>query len=251
VFWGYPQHHWLGGHGPVRWLLGLPRPLGAWSALAAARLGRARGQERWERLGYLRSGVSPEGVYLALRGFFAPAQIARLLDGEQAELERRIRSLVCDQPAEAGAADLAVSFNRLEFGRYLHDQLLRDTDVFAMAHSIEVRVPYLDHEVVEAMALVPARRRLATGLNKPVLCRAVGDPLVLELGRVRKRGFTLPLDRWMREHAGLLEGIAGTSGRLDPDAVRGLWREFRADRLHWSRAWALVVLGNGYAGRLG
>jgi asparagine synthase (glutamine-hydrolysing) len=249
VFWGYPQHHWLGGQGPIRWLLALPPLLGAWSAAVAAGFGRARGQERWERLGYLRSGASPETVYLALRGFFAPAQIARLLGGEQSELERRIKSLVCDQPMEAGDANLAVSFNRLEFGRYLHDQLLRDTDVFGMAHSIEIRVPYLDHEVVEAMALVPARCRVEAGLNKPVLCRAVGDPLVLELGRARKRGFTLPLDRWMREHAGLLEEIAGTTVRLDRDAVRGLWREFRAGRLHWSRAWALVVLGN--AGRLG
>jgi hypothetical protein len=82
------------------------------------------------------------------------------------------------------------------------------------------------------------------GLNKPVLCRAVGDPLVLELGRAPKRGFTLPLDRWMRQHAGLLEDLATATARLDRGAVRGLWQEFRAGRLHWSRAWALVVLGS-------
>lgn len=246
VFWGYPQHRWL--RGPVGWLLGLPEPLSAGGAAALAGLGRVRGREQWERLGYLRSGASPERVYLALRGFFAPAQIARLLGGEQAELERRVTSLVGDHPGATAEADLAASFNRLEFGRYLHDQLLRDTDVFGMAHSIEVRVPYLDHEVVETMARVPARRRVEAGLNKPVLCRAVGDPLVLELARGRKRGFTLPLDRWMRQHAGSLEEVALATDRLDREAVRGLWREFRAGRLHWSRAWALVVLGAKRAG---
>lgn len=251
VFWGYPQHRWLGAHGPVESLRRLPRALGAATTAAAAKLGRVGGQERWERLDYLRTEASPERVYLALRGFFAPAQIARLLDAEQAELERRIASLVGDQLAPAEGESLAVAFHRLEFGRYLHDQLLRDTDVFGMTHSIEVRVPYLDHEILEAMAAVPPRCRLEAGLNKPVLCRAVDDPLVLELGRSRKRGFTLPLTRWMQEHAGRLEEIATTTTRFDPGTVQALWRGFRAGRLHWSRAWALVVLGSGHAGRVG
>ena len=40
-------------------------------------------------------------------------------------------------------------FQTIEMRRYLHDQLLRDADVFGMACSLEIRVPYLDHEVVE------------------------------------------------------------------------------------------------------
>ena len=61
-------------------------------------------------------------------------------------------------PAEYLAAG-GPAFRQLEIERYLHDQLLRDTDVFSMAHSIEVRVPYLDHVLLE-QASWPVPNRL-------------------------------------------------------------------------------------------
>lgn len=243
VFWGYPQHRRLRG-GPLGWLPALPPPIRILGAAAAEVAGTLGGREPWQRLGYLRQSAAPERLYLALRGFFAPAQIARLLDAERKEIDGRIAGLVAGGGTDgAGAERPDLAFDRYQFGRYLHDQLLRDTDVFGMAHAVEVRVPYLDHGVVERVAAVPASDRLERGLNKPLLCRAVEDPLVLELGRCRKRGFTFPMARWMQAHADRLEEIALGAGPLAREPVRALWRGFRAGRLHWSRAWALTVLG--------
>ena len=58
----------------------------------------------------------------------------------------------------------ANAFNHLEMKRYMHDQLLRDTDVFSMANSIEARVPYLDHLVVERAA---GRSAMQAGAREP------------------------------------------------------------------------------------
>jgi asparagine synthase (glutamine-hydrolysing) len=245
VFLGYPHHRRLRRDGPFARLLGLPSGPRAACVSAAVAAGVVRGREQWERLGYLQPAPSAGRVYLALRGFFAPSQVARLLGLDRREVERRVADLVGGaEPVPAtGAHGLVGVFAPLEFARYLHDQLLRDTDVFAMAHSIEARVPYLDHEIVELAAATPPARRLEAGLNKPLLCRAVGDPLVMALGRRPKRGFTFPLAHWMRTHGDSLAELALSAGRLERRTARAFWQRFRAGRLHWSRAWALTVLG--------
>ena len=135
------------------------------------------------------------------------------------------------------------SFNSLEMQRYLHDQLLRDADVFGMTHSVEVRVPYLDHTVVEAVRRIPAAKKIHPRENKPVLVHALSDTIVRQASRKPKRGFTVPMQSWMQQYADELQPIAEQATDLDRAAVRQLWQEFRNGRLHWSRAWALVVLG--------
>ena len=131
--------------------------------------------------------------------------------------------------------------NYIEVKRYLHDQLLRDTDVFSMAHSIEARVPYLDHVLVERLWSVAPSLKLDHAVNKPLLVRAVDDPLLLRAGSRPKNGFVFPMARWMRTCAPELREIAD-SGALDRSAVRQCWNDFSAGRLHWSRAWSLAVV---------
>src|SRR5207245_8421236 len=124
-------------------------------------------------------------------------------------------------------SDGAGAFNYLEYKRYLHDQLLRDTDAFSMAHSIEVRVPFLDHPVVEYLASLPPARKKSNGINKPLLVGAVDDPLLLKAGAAKKRGFSFPMGHWMKASAGDLEDMAVSGGMLNPRAVRALWSESR------------------------
>ncbi len=179
-------------------------------------------------------------MYLTMRGFFAPAQVARLMDLTRAELDEAVEehfgSLLADRQLDATA------INYLEMKRYLHDQLLRDTDVFSMAHSIEARVPYLDHVLVERLWNTAPSLKLSKGLNKPLLVDAIDDPAVLAAGSRPKRGFTFPMARWMKTCAPELREIAET-GSLGKKAVRECWNDFSAGKMHWSRAWALTVLG--------
>lgn len=183
-------------------------------------------------------------LYATIRGFFAPEQAGRLLGLGSSEVaavaQRHLANLRRGIPD--GVAD-ANAFNYIELKRYMHDQLLRDTDVFSMANSIEVRVPYLDHLVVERAARAVSSLKLANGMNKPLLVRAIGEPLVREAAGRRKRGFTLPFQQWIRESSDELEGISLQSGCLQKAGVQQCWKAFREGRLHWSRAWALAVLG--------
>src|SRR5438552_8722687 len=111
---------------------------------------------------------------------------------------------------QAGSHDSgdAHSFNYVEVKRYLHDQLLRDSDVFSMAHSIELRVPLLHQPVVEAAASASSLQKRQNGIKKPLLVGAVGDPMVREMATRPKRGFSFPMQPWMRSHAGALEEMA-------------------------------------------
>lgn len=250
VFWGYKHYRWLIRFGTaVRCFSGLPAYLRNTILRTAAAYGRHLGRDRWARLSFLENRVSGGSLYGALRGFFAPEQVSRLiglgLPEVTAVAEKYLASSEragSEHAIPAGAAD-ANAFNHLELKRYMHDQLLRDTDVFSMAHSIEARVPYLDHLVVERAARVLSAMKLQQGTNKPLLVNAIREPLVRDAAAARKRGFTFPFAKWMRETADQLEGIALQSGSLEKAGVHQCWKNFREGHLHWSRAWALAVLG--------
>jgi asparagine synthase (glutamine-hydrolysing) len=237
VFWGYRHYRWLAHTGM---LAAIPAPLRRLVARGGYQWGRLLGRDRWMRTDYLRGDASNEQLYLAMRGFFAPSQAARLLGIGRAEMDATIEEQFGDPLAERQPAQRGVNY--IEVKRYLHDQLLRDTDVFSMAHSIEARVPYLDHVLVERLWRVAPSLKLHHAVNKPLLVRAVDDPLLLQAGSRPKNGFVFPMARWMRTCAPELREIAD-SGALDRGAVRQCWNDFSAGRLHWSRAWSLAVLG--------
>ena len=242
VFWGYKHYRWLRfGHFANR----CPAPVRRLAAEAGYRWGRLRGRDNWMRTAWLKSGGSSARVYLTMRGFFAPDRVARLMDMSQAELDAAVEEHF--GALGAGEDVSATSINYIEMKRYLHDQLLRDTDVFSMAHSIEARVPYLDHVLVErlwntAPALKLGETKLDQAMNKPLLVQAIGDASVREAGARPKRGFTFPMARWMKTAAPEMQEIAET-GSLVRSAVRECWGDFSEGRMHWSRAWALTVLG--------
>lgn len=240
LFWGYPHYHRLGApEGALARLLRMPPLMRSALAHGMATYGTLSGQERFQRAELLSSEVTAAALYRLVRGFFAPRQVARLLDATEEEINRIAVSIL--ENATAGSP--AEQLNALELRHYLHNQLLRDTDVFSMAHSIEVRVPLLDHRVVEA-AMASSQPRVAGNRNKPVLADAVGDSRVQDLARLKKRGFTFPFAKWMRHHAAELEQLAPQNSILNPKATARLWHNFRSGRLHWSRAWALTAMGS-------
>jgi asparagine synthase (glutamine-hydrolysing) len=240
IFGGYKHYRWLARYGnSIRRFAALPGFLRRAVLAAAAGYGRARGKENWMRFSSLANGVSNAGLYMALRGFFAPDQVRALLDVQDRDVrDASAEYLGGAEPVFSGA------FRRMEMRRYLHDQLLRDTDGFSMAHSIEVRVPFLDHKVVECAAGISLPAMNGHG-NKPLLTEAVGEPAVFEAARRPKRGFAFPIAKWMRMHSPEFREMALAGGCLNRRTIGHLWNEFEHDRLHWSRAWMLVVIGAG------
>jgi asparagine synthase (glutamine-hydrolysing) len=143
----------------------------------------------------------------------------------------------------------------LESRFYLSNMLLRDADVFGMAHGLEIRVPLLDRRVVDAaLAFAPpafdwGRRRV----GKPWLVAALDGRIPPEVLGRSKRGFSLPQARWMRgplreAFEARVDAVAG-SGQLEPHAVRAIWERFlrEPDGPAWSRAWLLGVVGQWLA----
>lgn len=139
----------------------------------------------------------------------------------------------------------------LEQSLFLGERLLRDTDSASMASSLEVRVPLLDHEVVEAAdALDDAARFSPLGQKRILRDAALGD-LDPSLFDRPKSGFVLPIDAWARDSVKEEMDDAFNDDRfcqaagLEPRVVRDLWNAFvsRAPGVYWSRVWALYVLG--------
>ena len=249
VFLGYPHYRRLGlPGGALRRYAEAPGWLRRWIERGAVRYGAWKGEERFQRFAWLREFPLSAGLYLLVRGFFPPEQAAALLGVAPAEVTEPVAASFAALGQGAAPAGVLEGVHYFETKRYLHDQLLRDADVFSMAHSLELRVPLLDHALVERCCRIPAAARLSAEVNKPQLLQAAGHPALEAAARRPKRGFTFPFAVWMRRHSEVLEQQALAGPALEPGAVRACWRQFRQGRLHWSRAWATTVVGALTAG---
>ena len=133
---------------------------------------------------------------------------------------------------------------------YMHDVLLRDTDQMSMAHALEVRVPLLDHKLVEYLMGLPDEHKVSNGTPKRLLVESLDGLLPETIVHRPKRGFTLPFDPWMRgelrsfcEERLNPERIAAR-GVFRPQQVQKLWQSFLSGsaQVSWSRMWVMVVL---------
>jgi len=129
---------------------------------------------------------------------------------------------------------------------YLPDDILTKVDRASMAHSLEVRVPILDHEAVEFAGRLPVRMKLRGRVHKYLLKEVARDRVPPEVLDRPKQGFEVPLKRWFRaELLPLAESLAereAIRSWFRPDAVRSLVREHRLGlRDHSVALWTLLV----------
>ena len=141
----------------------------------------------------------------------------------------------------------------LELRAYMHNQLLRDSDVMSMAHSLELRVPFLDHPLVELLSRIPPKfKRSPADAPKHLLVSSVPAKLPPEIWQRPKRGFTLPYPVWLRNELRPMaeEAMVSEQSPLRPfcrmDLLQQLWDGFLDDRVHWSRVWCAVVFARWY-----
>lgn len=127
---------------------------------------------------------------------------------------------------------------------YMDPMLLRDSDQMSMAVSLELRVPFLDHRLVEFALSVP--ERFKRGGVKRLLVDAFAEDLPREVWERPRQGFVLPMDDWMRGPLKEFsrEGLESAKRRLEAKWVDGVTVRFERGELHWTRLWQLVVLGH-------
>jgi asparagine synthase (glutamine-hydrolysing) len=135
-----------------------------------------------------------------------------------------------------------------ELTGYMRRMLLRDADQMSMAVSLELRVPFLDHELVEYVLGLPEAAKKRYPDPKGLLVEACRDLLPATVYQRPKAGFVLPMKVWMRGPLASFvdEGLRETTARqlLPEDFVRNTTAGFRDGSVHWTRLWSIVVLGH-------
>lgn len=136
----------------------------------------------------------------------------------------------------------------LDLKTYLPGDILTKVDRASMAHGLEVRVPLLDHPLVEWTAGLPDRFKMKNGDGKHVLKMASATYLPSEILRRPKMGFAVPIAKWfrgpLRERVGsAIEGeLLNDSGLFDRSALREIARVHMTGRRDHSAAlWALLM----------
>lgn len=136
-----------------------------------------------------------------------------------------------------------------DFTTRLPEHSLMLTDRMSMAHGLESRSPFLDHELVEYLARFPARMKIRGSTLKFVLRRLAADYLPDRLVHRPKQGFMLPVARWLREEMGrtvygvLRDSNAIREGWFRREEVERLWEEHQGGRVdHHVRLWMLLNL---------
>jgi asparagine synthase (glutamine-hydrolysing) len=137
---------------------------------------------------------------------------------------------------------------------WLPEQMLTKIDRMSMAVSLEARVPFLDHRLVEFAAAIPSRMKMNLFALKRFLKRAMASRLPGEILSRRKHGFQIPLDHWIRTDMRtmtldvLSESNLKSQGLLDPSLTQQLIREHLEGRKnHGDRLFSLLVLTQWYA----
>jgi asparagine synthase (glutamine-hydrolysing) len=240
LFAGYPSFRRASS---LASLWRLPADIRKLGTAGASRFADARMQKVGDMLG---EDTPAFGAYLASRTLFGRKQV-RTLTGRPATWA----GSVCSDAEERRATGLSLlqQVSLHEITGYMRNTLLRDSDVFSMAHGLELRVPFVDRRVAHAAFVAPDSRKLRRGVSKPLLVDAMGDLLPASLLHRPKQGFTIPFQSWMRnELAGEVEAELTSPGTsmvgLEKVGVRGMWNDFQRGRpgINWSRPWALYTL---------
>lgn len=167
--------------------------------------------------------------YLPTRAIFSPMEISNILKIEVEQVYDAIVKLweTLQVPKNKHIED---DISYLELELYMKNQLLRDTDVFGMANSLEIRVPFLDRDLVDYVTKIRPKEKFNNKVNKIILADAVKSYIPNEIINRPKMGFTLPFEGWFKKHIDKFQ--------IDQDSKN----KFLKGELHWSRIWALIVI---------
>jgi len=149
--------------------------------------------------------------------------------------------------AVAGLSDDDWMLNQ-DLRMYLPDDILTKVDRMSMAVSLEARVPLLDHRIVEFAATVPFALKMEGNTSKLLVKHAMNSLLPEELLRQRKRGFSIPIQRWFREDLATpfrevaLDPSALSAQFLNQPMIEHLFNRHASGRdNHGHHLWALLT----------
>jgi asparagine synthase (glutamine-hydrolysing) len=175
---------------------------------------------------------------MVTRQLFNPLEVTRLAQTDPPSIK-----------PEFQIDDAINAVSQLELTGYMSNTLLRDTDAMSMAHSLEVRVPFVDSQIVESVLALPGEWKLSdhkTAMPKPMLADVMSDLLERDFLTRPKMGFTLPLEKWMQSRLrdDISEMFKAGNSVVDQSVLLDKWKKFLRGpaSIGWTRPWSLYVL---------
>src|SRR6266545_3614124 len=218
------------------------------SALTVAGRGLIPGDPARKIAALCENSASLPHAYFFARTLFTPPQVDKLLRSDPGKTQKLWWNWLASNVEATHTMDHFRMVSCLEARSYLVNTLLRDTDSMSMAHSLEVRVPFLDHSLVEFVTQLSEDEKLRDGTPKALLIAALSDLLPSEVINQKKRGFTFPWATWLRGplktnvERGLSELSPALEQALRVEATGNVWRSYLEGKTTWSRPWSLYVL---------
>jgi len=195
------------------------------------------GDKIWKAAGAITAANDDDAYLSAVSQWADPHQIVR--GSRQAVPPRGLDGMLADPVARLQLADTQT---------YLPDDILTKVDRASMAHALEVRVPLLDHRLVEFAWRLPRHELIAAGRTKLPLRRALGKHLPAALFERPKSGFAIPMSDWLRGPLRdwaedlLSEDALLESGLLQPEPIRLAWETHLSGRQNLQNPiWAILM----------
>ena len=199
--------------------------------------------ERIKRAAYASRFADERDRFLAIYTLFTPSQKKELLIPDVYERlinsDRAIIDRLYDDTRE-----LADSLSRILYidaRLSLPDDLLLFGDKVTMAHSLEMRVPFLDVDLVKFLESLPSNLKLRGGTGKYIHKKALGKWLPSEIIARKKRGFATPMDRWLQDDLAefalnvLTSHDSAGSRYFNPSFIRKMINAHRSGRENYQR----------------
>jgi len=192
--------------------------------------------DRYRKISFLAHN-HPLADYLFLRGFFVAGDIAKILDTDT----RHVNDVLFSNKSFPDLGPYNETHAAwFESNLYMQNQLLRDTDVMSMRHSLEVRVPFLDEDFIALTQRISPEIRFNNSHPKKILIDSFSNILPQAIWNRPKMGFTFPLQDWMSRHKQISDENL-YKGKVVQNAVK----KFKQGQMHWSKIFALYQIQHG------
>ncbi len=246
LFAGYPVFNRSLQFESKKWLWNIPAGIRKMMGAVAMKIKPGIMGEKYNQLLSLPSGNVAD-TFPVSRQISTPDHIAKLLNFPMPP--DRVAEIVSEELRNNKDLGVLSQVSVAEITTYMQNILLRDTDQMSMASALEVRVPFLDYELVEYVMGIDDEYKTPS-FPKKLLVESMGDLLPDEIVHRKKMGFTFPWEKWLRND---LKSFCET--RIESLAKRPFinekvllnrWQQFLDGNpaVRWPDIWIGVVLEN-------
>jgi len=182
-------------------------------------------------------GANASARHINLRTCFSDDHIARILNHPVAQ-QTSAHPFSSLYGELSNIDDSVKAAQWVDVHSYMVDDILMKVDKMSMAHSLEVRVPLIDHEVVELAFSMDTKFKLSKNRRKNILKDCVSDIIPSEFFERKKQGFSVPMREWLlgdlkeRVEDQLLTYNSKSSGFFETREARKLWKAFQTGRFN-------------------